>query len=55
MRLMELLKFQMISPMRFVTFATVAGSPMKIITGRLNVEPPPAMLLIRLTTAPNTK
>ena len=55
MRLMALLKFPIISPMRFVPFATVAGKPRKIMRGRLKVEPPPAMLLIKLTTAPNTK
>ena len=50
-----LLKFPIMSPIRFVPFATVAGIPRKIMIGRLKVEPPPAILLIRLTTAPNTK
>jgi hypothetical protein len=45
----------MMSPMRFVPFATVAGSPRKIMMGRLSVEPPPAMLWMRLTTAPKIK
>ena len=42
-------------PMRFVLFATVGGSPRRIMTGRLSVLPPPAMLLMQLTRSPETE
>ena len=42
-------------PRRFVPFATVGGKPIKIMTGRVSNEPPPAMTLIVPATSPTRK